>query len=93
MKNLFLSITALSFILACKKSDTKSNTYVADSVNINRNYPDTSSVPQDSQGIKTSHDSINTKTHTGGRKTSNNNTGNATGNINAAVSDSLQPKR
>lgn len=93
MKNLFLSVILLSVISACKKSDIKKD-IPDDSTNINVNYTDTtSSISSDSQRSKTSHDSINTKTHIGGRKTSNNNTGNSKGNINAAVSDSLQPKR
>lgn len=94
MKNLFLSVILLSFILACKKSDVKKDASAVDSININKNYTDTaSSISGDSSRSKTSHDSINTKTHIGGRKTSNNNTGNSKGNINAAVSDSLQPRR
>ncbi|WP_330745962.1 hypothetical protein [Chryseobacterium sp. CP-77] len=90
MKTLVLSIAAAGFmILACKKKDTTSSTPVADSVNTQRNYSDTTaSAVRDTQDITTGNDSINTKNHVGGRKTSNNNTGNGTGNINAAVSDS-----
>lgn len=93
MKNLFLSFIALSFIaLACKKNETESNT--TESVNVQNNPPDTaSSTSKNSKNSTTKQDSINTKTHIGGRKTSNNNTGNGSGNINAAVSDSLQPTR
>ncbi|WP_426478434.1 hypothetical protein ACP3T3_02905 [Chryseobacterium sp. CBSDS_008] len=87
MKNLILSMIAISFITACKKKETQNNISVSDSVSIQRNYSDTtSSTFKDS--LSANHDSINTKTHVGGRKTSNNNTGNGTGNINAAVSDS-----
>lgn len=46
------------------------------------------SSPQISADNTSGRDNINTKTHIGERKTSNNNTGNATGTINAAVSDS-----
>lgn len=91
MKNLILSMAAIScIILACKKNNTENNISVTDSVNTYRNYSDTAvSAASDTQKSgKTGQDSINTKTHIGGRKTSNNNTGNATGNINAAVSDS-----
>lgn len=93
MKNLFLSFIAISFIaLACKKNETERNT--TESVNIQNIPPDTaSSTPQNSKDSTTKQDNINTKTHIGGRKTSNNNTGNGSGNINAAVSDSLQPAR
>lgn len=92
MKNLFLSFIALSFIaLACKKNETERNT--TESVNIQNNLPDTSSTSYNSEDSTAKHDSINTKTHIGGRKTSNNNTGNTSGNVNAAVSDSLQPSK
>ncbi|MDR6371213.1 hypothetical protein J2795_001741 [Chryseobacterium bernardetii] len=90
MKKLFLSIAAAGFIIsACKKKDTTNNVSANDSAYPQKNYSDTAvSTAGDTQSIKTSNDSINTKTHVGGRKTSNNNTGNGTGNINAAVSDS-----
>lgn len=89
MKKLVLSIAAAGFmILACKKKDTTSSTPVADSINTQRNYSDTASAVRDTQDNTMGNDSINTKNHVGGRKTSNNNTGNGTGNINAAVSDS-----
>lgn len=90
MKKLFLSIVAAGFIIsACKKKDITNNTSVTDSASTQRSYSDTvASTVGDTQSIKTSNDSINTKNHVGGRKTSNNNTGNGTGNINAAVSDS-----
>lgn len=93
MKNLFLSLIAISFIaLACKKNETERNT--TESVNIQNNQPDTlSSRSNNSKDSTSKQDSINTKTHIGGRKTSNNNTGNGSGNVNAAVSDSLQPSR
>lgn len=91
MKNLILSMAAISFtMLACKKNNTENSNYVNDSANTHSNYSDTA-VSAASDTLKsgpTSQDSINTKNHIGGRKTSNNNTGNATGNINAAVSDS-----
>lgn len=89
MKKLVLSIAAGFMILACEKKDTTSSTPVADSINTQRNNSDTAaSAANDTQSINTNNDSINTKTHVGGRKTSNNNTGNGTGNINTAVSDS-----
>ncbi|MDQ0064402.1 hypothetical protein [Chryseobacterium lathyri] len=95
MKNLFLPMIAISFIvLACKQKNTDTNTGSADSVNTQSAYPDTAaSSPRISENSTAARDSINTKTHIGGRKTSNNNTGNATGNINAAVSDSARPRR
>ncbi|WP_080779758.1 hypothetical protein [Chryseobacterium phocaeense] len=90
MKNLFLSVIAISFaVVACKKNGAE-KTVSADTVNVQSTPYDTS---QSSKDTLTSHDSINTKTHTGGRKTSNNNTGNGTGNVNAAMSDSLQPRQ
>ncbi|MCQ9635676.1 hypothetical protein MP478_00925 [Chryseobacterium sp. WG14] len=94
MKNLFVSIIALSFVvLACKKRETE-NTTVTDSANTPGNYSDTAaSTSPISKDSTAGGDSINTKTHIGGRKTSNNNTGNATGNINAAVSDSAHPAK
>ncbi|MDQ1859191.1 hypothetical protein [Chryseobacterium sp. WLY505] len=90
MKKLFLSITAAGFIIsACTKKETTNNVSVNDSAYSQKNHSDTAvSTGGDTQSITTSNDSINTKTHVGGRKTSNNNTGNGTGNINAAVSDS-----
>ncbi|SFN42931.1 hypothetical protein SAMN05421594_2765 [Chryseobacterium oleae] len=95
MKNLLLPIFAISLLVAaCKKKDTNTGTAYADSTQTQRSYSDTATskprVLKDSLG---SSDSINTKTHIGGRKTSNNNTGNGTGNINAAVSDSAMPAR
>ncbi|MGK6340732.1 hypothetical protein ACMGDK_00735 [Chryseobacterium sp. DT-3] len=95
MKNLFLSIAAISFIfLACKQKDTEKNTTSVDSANTQSAYHDTAATsPRNSEDSTTGRDSINTKTHIGGRKTSNNNTGNATGTINAAVSDSAHPGR
>jgi len=95
MKNLFLPIIAIGLIVVgCKKQDTEKSTVSADSATVTSSYPDTTDstnqLPNDSLGSK---DSINTKTHIGGRKTSNNNTGNGSGNINAAVSDSARPAR
>ncbi|MEI3789523.1 MULTISPECIES: hypothetical protein [unclassified Chryseobacterium] len=95
MKNLFLSIMAISFLVACKKNNEK-NTVSTDSANTQNVYSETdtgASSPRISADSTSGRDSINTKTHIGGRKTSNNNTGNATGNINAAVSDSARPSR
>ena len=93
MKNLFLFLVAISFTaLACKKNETERNT--TESVNMQNSQTDTaSSASQSSKDSAAKQDSINTKTHIGGRKTSNNNTGNSSGNVNAAVSDSLQPSR
>ena len=93
MKNLFLFLIAISFTaLACKKNETEKNT--AEYVNTQNSLPDTvSSASQSSKNSTAKQDSINTKTHIGGRKTSNNNTGNGSSNVNAAVSDSLQPSR
>jgi len=97
MKNLFLSIMAISFItLACKKNNEEKNTAAADSVNTPSAYSNTdtaATTPSVSADSTAGRDSINTKTHIGGRKTSNNNTGNGTGNVNAAVSDSAHPGR
>ncbi|REC79922.1 hypothetical protein DRF60_02755 [Chryseobacterium elymi] len=86
---------AISFtVLACKKNNEEKNTTSADTVNTQSIYPDTAaSSPQNPEDSTASRDSINTKTHIGGRKTSNNNTGNTTGTINAAVSDSARPGR
>ncbi|WP_184873823.1 hypothetical protein [Chryseobacterium sp. G0240] len=84
---------AMSFVTACKKNDTKNNLSATDSSDVQRTYSDTASATRTSSDSATGHDSINTKTHIGGRKTSNNNTGNGTGNINAAVSDSARPAR
>ncbi|AYZ35358.1 hypothetical protein EGY07_07130 [Chryseobacterium indologenes] len=94
MKNLFLSIIAMFFlILACKKNDAQNNVSVTDSTTVQKSYTDTvTPTPQNSADSTRAKDSINTKTHIGGRKTSNNNTGNASGNINAAVSDSAHPQ-
>lgn len=93
MKNLFLPIIAIGFIAAgCKKKDTEKNTGYSDSAAVTSSYSDTAA-NQPSKDSLGSKDSINTKTHIGGRKTSNNNTGNGTGNINAAVSDSARPAR
>jgi len=97
MKNLLFSIMAASFIvLACKKNNEEKNTASADSANTQSVYPDTdtaASPPRNSEDSTAGRDSINTKTHIGGRKTSNDNTGNGTGTINAAVSDSARPNR
>ncbi|MCJ7932323.1 MAG: hypothetical protein MUW56_01475 [Chryseobacterium sp.] len=95
MKNLFLPFIAISFVvLACKKNNTEKNIAPADSANTQSSYSDTAaSASRTSSDSMAGHDSINTKTHIGGRKTSNNNTGNSTGNINAAVSDSAHPAR
>ncbi|QIY89656.1 hypothetical protein [Chryseobacterium gallinarum] len=94
MKKLFLTTIAISFMIACKKNDTQKDMPATDSVDMQRSYSDTANsttpAPKDSVG---SRDSINTKTHIGGRRTSNNNTGNGTGNINAAVSDSARPAK
>ncbi|REC66891.1 hypothetical protein DRF59_11350 [Chryseobacterium flavum] len=79
---------------ACTKKESQENSVTVDSTHIQNNYPDSASTASpNSQDSLTDRDSINTKTHIGGRKTSNNNTGNSTGNINAAVSDSAHPKR
>ncbi|WP_223609341.1 hypothetical protein [Chryseobacterium sp. OSA05B] len=95
MKNLVLSIIAISIsVLACKKNDTTQYKSPADSARTQNNISDTStSVPKTREDSLTDRDSINTKTHISGRKTSNNNTGNGSGNINAAVSDSAHPAR
>ncbi|AKK74551.1 hypothetical protein HX13_07225 [Chryseobacterium sp. P1-3] len=94
MKNLFLTIIAISFMAACKKNDTQKDMPATDSVEVQRTYSDTAtSTKQNPKDSLSSRDSINTKTHIGGRRTSNNNTGNGTGNINAAVSDSARPAK
>lgn len=98
MKNLFLSIIASSFlVLACKKNNTRTDVTSAgspDSSNAQTSYSDTAnSTAQSSKNNAASSDSINTKTHIGGRKTSNNNTGNGKGNVNAAVSDSANSRK
>lgn len=97
MKNLFLSILAISFlVLSCKKKETEKNTNLTDSTD--NMYSDTASVsPEISTDTASVRDSMNngtnTKTTTGGRKTSNNNTGNGSGNVNAAVSDTTGATR
>lgn len=95
MKNLFLSIITIGIaVISCKKKEAEKNTIYSDSATTTSQYSNTSdSVNQVSKDRSGSRDSINTKTHIGGRKTSNNNTGNGTGNINAAVSDSARPAR
>jgi hypothetical protein len=95
MKNLFLTIITIIFIVAaCNKKDTERTTAPADSANTPTGYSDTAtSAPRVSKDSIADQDNTNTKTHTGGRKTSNNNTGNGTGNINAAVSDSARPAK
>ena len=95
MKNLFLPITIISILaVGCKKKDTETHKAYTDSIATSSSYSDTiSSANQLSKDDPGSKDSINTKTHIGGRKTSNNKTGNGTGNINAAVSDSARPAK
>ena len=92
MKNLLFTMIAIGFsLIACKKTETQTTTSVSDSTVIQ----DSSVTDSALQKAHTpaGRDSINTKNHTGARKTSNNNTGNGSGNINAAVSDSARPKR
>ncbi|MEY8761725.1 hypothetical protein [Chryseobacterium tongliaoense] len=98
MKNVFLSMLAISFLaLSCKKKETENNTDLTDSANANNIYSDTAGIspeiPADTASV---HDSMNNGTNTtttGGRKTSNNNTGNRSGNVNAAVSDTTGATR
>ncbi|WP_288436761.1 hypothetical protein [uncultured Chryseobacterium sp.] len=94
MKNLLFPLCALAVsIIACqKKYETQSTTSVSDSTTIIKDSSPTDSALKETDSTS-GRDSINTKDHIGGRKTSNNNTGNAEGNINAAVSDSARPKR
>jgi hypothetical protein len=94
MKNLFLSVIALSLMsLSCKKNDTTNNVPAPDSTATPGYSDSTGTMPDTLKDTLSGQDSINTKTHIGGRKTSNNNTGNGTGNINAAVSDSAHPTK
>lgn len=95
MKNLFLPIIVISFVVAsCKKKDATNNLISVDSANPQTTYSDTlPSTSKISTDSTSGRDSINTKNHIGGRKTSNNNSGSVSGNINAAVSDSARPAR
>lgn len=91
MKKLFLLVFAGLLLLACKKESAENKTTSADTAITQNTHSDTvSSTSKTSKDSLSARDSINTKTHIGGRRTSNINTGNSDRNVNAAMSDTTR---